>query len=326
MRAIVQHRYGGPERLVLAEWPMPAPARGEVLIRVRAAGVDAGTAHLMSGIPLLLRLGYGLRGPRVRTPGFAFAGTVAAVAGGVTAWRVGDEVVGSARGAFAEYLTAKAAGLVARPAAIDAVEAAGLPISGVTALQAVRREAGVIAGQRVLITGAGGGVGSFATQLSAAAGAEVTAVCGPAKLGLVRELGAAHAVDYTTTDITSRAGSPPFDAIIDIAGSRPLRAMRRILTSRGTLVVVGGEGGPLLDGLGRTLAASLHRSRGGQTLRSLVSTENPTDLATVVDLAVAGTIRTAVGSTYPLERASDALRALVDRRTLGKTILIVSEH
>ena len=238
MQAIVQDHYGSTEQLRLAEVPDPVAGPGEVLVRVGAAGVDRGTWHVMTGRPLAARLALGLRTPKDRTLGRDVAGTVEALGEGVTGYAVGDAVYGTARGSFAELAVVPLTRLARRPANLSVEEAAAVPVSALTALQALRA-GGVEAGDRVLVIGASGGVGSYAVQLAVDLGAHVTGVCGPAKADLVRSLGAERVVDHTTTPLESLGER--FDVVLDIAGHRPVRVLRRLLTERGRLVVVGSE-------------------------------------------------------------------------------------
>ena len=214
MQAIVQTRYGTvPEEVLrLERIARPVPAAGEVLVRVQAAGVDRGTWHLMAGQPYLMRLGFGFRRPRNRVPGMDVAGTVVATGPGVTRFAVGDEVFGIARGSFAEYAVARAAKLARKPATLTFVQAAAVAVSGLTALQGLRDAGRIQPGQKVLVIGASGGVGSYAVQLAKVFGAEVTGVCGTAKTDLVRALGADHVIDYTKADFAAgrlRRRAPP---------------------------------------------------------------------------------------------------------------------
>jgi NADPH:quinone reductase-like Zn-dependent oxidoreductase len=325
MHAIVQDRYGPPEVLRFAEVATPSAGPGEVLVRVRAASIDAGTGHLMTGLPYLARPAFGIRRPRVRTPGLAMAGVVEAVGPSVTDVRRGDEVIGlCTTGAFAEYAAAKAAGmLVPKPAGLSFEAASTLPISAVTALQAVRDHGEVEAGHRVLVTGAGGGVGSFAVQVARAYGAEVTGVCGPQKVDMVRSIGAEHVIDYTVTDFT--AGEPRYDVIIDTAGRRSLSRMRRALTPDGTLVVVGGEGGGrFLGGFPqRIVAASLLSIGGGRRLRGFISPDRREDLAAVVELVQAGEVTPCVDRTFALADARQAMALQATGTVRGKLVLTV---
>ncbi|WP_431278200.1 NAD(P)-dependent alcohol dehydrogenase [Leifsonia poae] len=320
MRAIRQHRYGSYDVLEQAELSIPKPAPNEVLIRVRAAGVDAGTWHLLTGRPLLMRLmGFGMRGPKQPVRGLAYAGRVESVGGEVTTFQPGDDVFGSAEASFAEYLVAAEPEVVRMPAELGYEKAAALPISGVTALQAVRA-AGVQAGQRVLVIGAAGGVGSYAVQLAVGLGASVTGVCSGAKAGLVRELGAAAVIDYTVEDVTT--GTERWDAIIDTAGNRRLSRLRRILTPEGRLVLVGGEsGGSLLGGMGRVVLAGILNPFTKQALLGLISKENAADLAELGRLVEAGSLDPAIDTVYPLAQAADAIRHLAEGRARGKVVL-----
>ncbi|MDN4616288.1 NAD(P)-dependent alcohol dehydrogenase [Leifsonia sp. F6_8S_P_1B] len=311
MRAVTQDVYGPPSALHVEQVPIPAPADDEVLVRVETAGIDAGTWHLTTGRPYLMRaIGLGFRGPKARIRGMAFAGVVEGT---------GERVLGSADGALAEYVAVKASDLVARPDDLGAVEAAALPISGVTALQAVRA-AGIREGDRVLVLGAAGGVGHFAVQLATAQGGRVTGVCSGAKADLVRELGAEEVVDYTTTDVLALGRI--WDVIIDTAGNRPLGALRRILSPTGSLVIVGGEAaGPLTGGIGRTAAAGLLNAVSTQHLVGLVSTENADDERELVSLWAQGAVRPVIDTVYPLEHTADAVEHIGAGRARGKVVV-----
>jgi NADPH:quinone reductase-like Zn-dependent oxidoreductase len=253
MQAIHQHRYGGSEELTLTEVPNPTPGPHDVVVRVRAAGVDRGTWHLMAGHPYAVRMAFGLRRPKHPVPGRDVAGVVAEVGSQVTTVAVGDEVVGTADGSFAELAVVPQSRLARKPATLSFEEAATLPVSGLTALQAVRDAGRIGAGDRVLVIGASGGVGSYATQIAAAYGADVTGVASGGKADLVRSLGATRVIDYTRDDLDD---GTRYDVVLDIAGLRPIRQVRRLLTVTGTLVIVGGEGGDRwLGGTHRQLAA-----------------------------------------------------------------------
>jgi NADPH:quinone reductase-like Zn-dependent oxidoreductase len=319
MRAIVQDRYGGTEQLRLDELPDPVPGAGEVLVRVGAAGVDRGTWHAMAGMPLAARLALGLRAPRDRTPGRDVAGTVEAVGEGVPDYAVGDAVYGTARGSFAELAVVPVKRLARRPANLSVEEAAAVPVSGITALQAVRA-ARVAAGDRVLVIGASGGVGSYAVQLAADLGAHVTGVCGPAKADLVRSLGAERVVDHTTTPLGTIGER--FDVVVDIAGHRPVRLLRALLTERGRLVIVGSETeGRWLGGLQRSIGAALLSPFVRQRLVMLAASENGTDLATLTDVIERGGMRPALERTFPLEQAAAAIDHVVAGRARGKVVV-----
>jgi len=287
MTAVVQTAYGGSEVLGIGEVPVPTPGKREVLVRVAAAGLDRGVWHLMTGRPLLMRPFVGLRRPRRRVPGLDLAGTVVAVGADVTDFAAGDEVFGAGRGSFAPYAVAPAGKLAPKPASLSFAQAAAVPVSGLAALQGLHDVGRVAAGQRVLITGASGGVGSFAVRIAAAAGAEVTGVCSAAKADLVRALGATRTIDYAAHDFAD--GRDRYDLILDLAGNTSLRRLRRVLTPRGTLVIAGGEGGgAITGGIGRQLRALLLSPFTRQRLTMLVSTETSTGLLRLTELIDAG--------------------------------------
>ncbi|MEU9256736.1 NAD(P)-dependent alcohol dehydrogenase [Streptomyces sp. NPDC048270] len=322
MRAIVQDSYGTPDVLRLEEIERPVPGRGEVLLRVRAAGVDMGVWHLMSGLPMALRAGFGLRAPRQRVPGMDVAGRVEAVGPDVTRLRPGDEVYGSCTGAFAEYACAKEDALAPRPAGLTPEQAAVVTISGSTALQACR--AGRLRpGGRVLVIGASGGVGSYAVQLAKALGAaHVTGVCSAAKADLVRSLGADEVLDHAREDPTG--GGRRYDLVLDIAGNHSLRRLRRVLNPGGTLVMVGGEtDGRWLGGYHRQLGALLVSPFIRSRVRVLASTPKPEDLRALGELLESGTITPAVDRTYPLAEVPDAIGRLRSGRVRGKIAISV---
>lgn len=322
MKAIVQDFYGDADVLVLREMQQPVPGDGEVLIRVRAAGVDQGVWHLMTGLPYLLRLGYGFRKPKVAVRGREVAGVVEAVGPGVTRFAAGDEVFGTCEGSFAEYVCAKEALLARKPPSLTFEETAASPISGVTALQAVRDAGQVRAGRKVLVVGAGGGVGAFAVQLAKAFGAEVTGVCSTGKVEFVRSLGADAVIDYTESDLGG--ASVLYDVIIDTAGNRRLSVLRRVLAPKGTLVIVGGEGGgKLTGGFERSLGAPLASLFSGQRFRGLVATENHQDLEALVALIEAGKVKAAVDRAFPLAEAPAAIQYLRTGRVRGKVVVRV---
>lgn len=323
MKAIVQDVYGSADVLELRDIAPPTPREGEVLIRVRAAGVDQGVWHLMTGLPYLVRLfGYGLKRPKVPVRGREVAGIVEAVGAGVTRFAAGDEVYGTCDGSFAEYVCAKEDKVARKPANLSFEEAAAAPISAVTALQAVRDAGEVTVGQKVLIIGAGGGVGSFAVQLAKAFGAEVTGVCSPGKVELVRSLGVDAVIDYTKSDI---AGSGVlYDVILDTAGNRPLSVLRRALAPKGTLVIVGGEGGgKLTGGFERSLGAPFVSLFSGQKFKGLVSKETYLDLEALTSLVEAGSVKPAVDKVFPLAEAPAAIRYLHEGRSRGKVVVTV---
>jgi NADPH:quinone reductase-like Zn-dependent oxidoreductase len=292
-------------------------------VQVHAAGVDQGVWHLMAGLPYLLRLaGFGLRAPKNPVRGYDLAGRVEAVGESVTGFRPGDEVFGTCTGSFAEYARARPDRLAPKPAGLTFEQAAAVPISGYAALQAVRDQGQVRPGQRVLIIGAGGGVGTFAVQLAKAFGAEVTGVCSTTKLELVRSIGADRAIDYTREDFAD--GRNRYDVILDIAGNRSLSHLRRALTREGTLVIVGGEeGGRWLGGNERQLQALVLSPFVRQKLGTWISTERKEDLETLHRLLVAGTLTPVVDRTFPLSEVPEAIRYLREGRARGKVVITV---
>ncbi|MBB1245489.1 NAD(P)-dependent alcohol dehydrogenase [Streptomyces durbertensis] len=328
MKAITQSRYGSAEVLEYTEVERPTPKDGEVLVRVRAAGVDRAVWHLMTGLPYVVRPAIGLRAPRERVPGRDVAGVVEAVGAGVTRFKEGDEVFGVGVGTYAEYARAREDKLVRKPAGVGFEIAAVTPFGGLTALQAIRDLGGIGAGEgagrRVLVIGAGGGVGTAAVQLAAAYGAHVTGVCSAGKADLVRSLGAAEIIDHTRRDVDTSGHGPRYDLVLDIAGNRPLGRLRRLLTPRGTLVIVGGEdGGRWFGGLGRTFLAPVRSLFTRQRLAMMVASENQRDLAVLADLLADGTLRPPVEETLPLTDAAEAMRRLESGRVRGKLVLVV---
>ncbi|MEX5295570.1 NAD(P)-dependent alcohol dehydrogenase [Kocuria sp. CPCC 205268] len=322
MRAVVRERYGPAETLHLAQVPVPVPGAKEVLLRVHAAGLDRGTWHLMTGRPYLLRLGFGLRAPRNPVAGMEVAGTVAAFGSAVTGFTVEQEVYGIARGSFAEYAVARAAQLAPAPGNLTAAQAAVVPISAVTALHALCRAGHLHAGQKVLITGASGGVGSYAVQLAKALDAEVTAVTSTGTVEHVLSLGADHVVDRTGEDFAD--GTHHYDLVLDLAGNPPLSRLRRALTPAGTAVLVGGEDGDrLTGGMGRSLRALVLSPFIRQRFTNLVSTTRSGDLHRLTELIEAGQVVPPLERVYPLERAAEAMRRLDAGTVRGKIALTV---
>lgn len=319
MKAIVQDVYGTTEVLQLREIAKPTPADNEVLLKVQAASVDAGVWHLMTGLPYLLRLGYGVRAPKTAVRGREVAGTVEAVGSKVTRFKPGDEVFGTCEGSFAEYAAAREDRLSRKPENLTFEQAAAVPISGGTALQALRDKGKVQAGQRVLVIGAAGGVGTYAVQLAKALGAHVTGVCSTKKLDLVRSIGADEVIDYTSEELSGQ-----YDLILDIAGNRPLHALRRLLTAKGTLVIVGGEeGGKLLGGTERLLRAALLTPFIGQRLLGLISTERAADLDTLSNLIETGKLTPTIDRSFPLAEAPAAIAYVQSTHSRGKVTITI---
>ena len=327
MKAVVQSHYNpAPENLFrVAQIDRPAIGDDEVLVRVHAAGVDRGTWHIMAGLPYPLRLfGYGIRAPKNRVRGREVAGRVEKVGKAVTRLHVGDEVYGIAEGSFAEYARAREDKLARKPANLTFEQAAAVPISGLTALQGLRDRGRVEPGQKVLIIGASGGVGTFAVQIAKALGAEVTGVCSTSKVDMVRSLGADHVIDYTAEDVDR---GQRYDVVLDTGGHRSLRRLRRTLAPRGTLVIVGSEtAGRWLGGFDRTIRAMLLSPFVSQKLAPLTSSENAADLIILTGLIESGQVAPIVDRTYPLEEAAAAIRHMLDGKARGKLVVSVSPN
>lgn len=322
MRAVVRDRYGAPEQVLrVVRVSVPTIGTDEVLVRVRAAGVDRGVWHMVTGLPYPLRLaGFGLRAPKNPVVGGDLAGVVAAVGSSVTRFRVGDEVYGTGAGTFAEHARASQDKLSLKPAELTFEQAAAVPVSAMTALQAVRDHGRVTRGQQVLVVGASGGVGSYAVQIAKAYGATVTGVASPAKLDLVRSLGATTVLDYTADELPDRR----YDVILDVGGNTPVSRLRKALTRTGTLVIVGGEtGGRVLGGLQRQLGAALLSPLLRQQLRTFVCKENAGDLSVLTGLIDSGQVTPAVHLVLPLESAAQAVGLLLAGSVRGKLVLSV---
>ena len=321
MRAVVQDRYGSSEVLRLARVARPVLGDDQVLLHVNAAGLDRGTEHLMTGKPYVARLFVGLRKPKNPIPGRDAAGTVAAVGSSVSRFAIGDEVYGVAPGSFAEYAVAPEDKLARKPENLSFAQAAAIPVSAGTALQALVDAGRVQAGQSVLVVGASGGVGTYAVQLAKAFGADVTGVSSTAKVDLVKSLGADHVIDYTREDFAD--GARRYDLVLDIGGSTPVRRLRRALRPRGTLVFVGGENSGNLTGLGRQLRGALVSPFLRQRLVLLMAKERAADLERLSGLIEDGKLVPSVDRSYPLEEAPDAMRLLEEGRVRGKVVITV---
>ena len=320
MRAAVQHRYGPPSVVKTSNVELPRPGRGEVLVQVGAAAVHIGDYFIMTGKPYVLRLVFGLGRPRQGILGRDLAGVVAVVGKEVTAVHPGQEVFGwSTEGTLAEYACVPAEHLVPVPTNLSVVDAAAVPTSALTALQALRDIATVRPGHRVLVTGASGGVGSFAVQIAKALGAEVTGVCSTRNVDLVRSLGADHVVDYTRTDFTRT--HKRYDVILDNVEAQPLAAVRRALTPTGTLIPNSGRGGRWLGPLGRIVKARVLSAFTRQQLKPLLSVEKRQDLLTLADLLATGQVTPVIDRIYPLDKAADALRYVGAGHTRGKVVI-----
>ncbi len=323
MKAIVQDTYGSTDVLELRDIDKPEIADDEVLVRVRAAGVDRGVWHVMTGLPYPIRLaGYGLRAPKTPVAGMDLAGVVEAVGKDVTRFQPGDEVFGIGKGTYAEYARAPENKLAPKPASLTFEQAAAVAISGLTALQGLRDHGHVQPGQKVLIIGASGGVGSYAVQLAKAFGAEVAAVCSTTKVDLVRSLGADQIIDYTRDDFAD--GVHSYDLILDTGGNASLSRLRRALTPKGTLVIVGAEtGGRWLGGSDRQIRAMLLSLFVGQKLGTFINHENHEDMIVLAELIEAGKVTPAIDRTYSLSEAPKAIRYVEEGHARGKVVITI---
>jgi NADPH:quinone reductase-like Zn-dependent oxidoreductase len=323
MKAVVRDRYGSADLLQLRDVARPAVAEDEVLVRVSAAGLDRGVWHVMTGRPYLMRIaGFGLRRPKIAVLGSDLAGVIEAIGAGVTGLAPGDAVFGVGTGSFAEYATARPNQLSGMPSNLTYQQAAALPLSGLSALQAVRDRGGVQPGQRVLIIGASGGVGTFAVQLAKAFGARVTGVCSTSKTDLVRAIGADHVIDYTLTDL--RDGDTRYDVVLDIGGNSPLSTLRRLLAPEGTLVIVGGEGGGRwLGGIDRQLRAMALSPFVGQRLGTFISSQTTDDLSALRTLIEDGAVTPVIDRICSLAEIPDAMRDLEAGRVRGKVVAAI---
>lgn len=324
MKAIVYRCYGGPERAVLEDVAKPVPAANGVLVKVHAAGVNPLDWHELRGLPYVMRLSAGVGAPNDIRLGVDFAGTVEAVGTDVTRFKPGDEVFGGGAGAFAEYVAlAESRALALKPATVSFEQAAAVPIAAITALQALRDKGALQPGQKVLINGASGGVGTFAVQIAKAMGAEVTGVCSTRNVALVRGLGADHVVDYTTDDFTQ--GTQIYDVIIDTVGNHALSHLRRVMTPEGRMVVVGGPSddhwiGPLSGAIGATLYSPFV----SQDFVFFISDLNQKDLEVLRELMQTGKLTTAIDRRYPLGETAAAIGYVEEGHTRGKVVIDVS--
>jgi NADPH:quinone reductase-like Zn-dependent oxidoreductase len=320
MPAWRQHRYGEIVAVAREEVPVPVAGRGEVLLRLHATGLNNGDIRVMRGEPLLVRAAFGLRRPRQPIRGMDAAGTVIATGDDVTGVAVGDEVVAELPGGgLAPYAVAPASRLVPRPEGLDPFAAATLPVAGGTAWQALQL-AGVTAGQRVLVIGASGGVGTFAVQLAALRGAEAWALCGERSRRLVESLGATRTFDYRSVEAADLpAGS--FDAVIDIAGTAPLRALQRLVRDGGGIVLVSGEGGRVLGPVGRILQAAVLSIGSRRTIRVLAAVAKADVLRELVALTADGRLRPVVERIFAFDEADAALAHVAAGHTVGKVVI-----
>ncbi len=322
MRAALRRTYGGPDQVTIETVPRPEPGAGEVLVRVRAAGLDRATLHLLTGLPYLARLALGVRRPTRAILGQQVAGEVVAVGAGDVPFAVGARVFGTAAsGSFAEYAVATPARLAATPAEVTDVDAATIGVSGVTAGEAVLRRGQVQAGQRVLVLGASGAVGSFAVQLAAHLGAQVTGVCSGAKLEFVRGLGARHVADYRTTALADLGGG--FDLIVDIGGNRRVSVLRAALAPAGRLVIVGGEGGgPMLGGIQRNLVASVADRFTARHLEWFFGETTTAGCAELGSLIAEGTVSPAIDRRVGLDGVVGVIEAMQRGELRGQAVVV----
>jgi NADPH:quinone reductase-like Zn-dependent oxidoreductase len=323
MKAIVRDTYGPPDVLELRDIDKPKSADEEVLVHVHAAGVGRDVWHVMTGLPYPIRLaGYGFRAPKNPVIGSDMAGVVEAVGNNVSRFQPGDEVFGIGKGSYAEYVCAREDKLAPKPENLTFEQAAVVAIMGSTALQALRDHGKVRPGQEVLIIGASGGVGTYAVQIAKAFGAHVTGVCSTQKVEMVRSIGADHVIDYTREDFAE--GDQRYDLILDIGGNSSLSRLRRVLASRGTLVIVGGEGGGRwLGGTDRQLRAMMLSPFVGQKLGTFVNKENYEDMLVLKELIESGKITPVIDRTYTLSEVPEAIRYLEEGHARGKIVIAV---
>jgi NADPH:quinone reductase-like Zn-dependent oxidoreductase len=328
MKAYVSHEFGSPDVLKLEEIEKPIPKDNQALVKVRAVSVNPLDWHFMEGTPYIGRLpAFGLLKPRMTRLGVDFAGTVEAVGKNVTEFKPGDEVYGNKFGAFAEYITATEATLIMKPPSLTFEQAASLPVAAMTALQALRDHGKLQPGQKVLINGASGGVGTFAVQIAKAFGAEITGVCSGRNIELVRSLGADHVIDYTKEDFTQR--SERYDVILDNVGSQPLSGFRGVLTPTGKYVVVGGGGvrdsrwtGPLVG----VIKMLMLKPFVSQEMKMMLAEINKKDAAILADLIQAGKVKPVIDRTYPFSQLPDAMRYLEEGHARGKVVVTLSDN
>ncbi|GIH25764.1 NADPH:quinone reductase [Acrocarpospora phusangensis] len=322
MKAIVQEKYGTPDVLRIGEADKPTPGDDDVLVRVHASSVTHGDLVTMTGEPYLGRLAFGLRGPKRQVPGRDIAGEVEAVGKNVTRFRPGDEVYAEiSAGGFAEYASVPEKLLCAKPANLSFAEAAAVPWAANTALQGLRDRGELARGQKVLINGASGGVGTFAVQIAKAAGAEVTGVCSTRNVELVRSIGADHVVDYTREDFTT--GDRRYDLIFDLAGNHSLSAFRRVLNPRGILVLSSSKGNRWVGPMGRLISALMLAPFVRHRLRSLMASPSPDNLAELKEMLESGRIAPAIDRTYALSDVPEAMRYFSKEHAKAKIVITV---
>ena len=319
MRAVFHDRYGTSSVLQLGRVAVPAIGDHDVLVDVRAAGLDRGTEHLMTGKPYAMRLVTGMRHPKNRVPGRDVAGIVTDVGSAVTRFTIGEEVYGVAPGSFAEYAVGRETQLARKPTNLSFAQAAVVPVSAATALRALVDVGRVQSGQSVLVLGASGGVGTYAVQLAKAFGAEVTGVCSTTKTDLVTSLGADHVIDYSRDDFAD--GTRTYDLVLDIAGNPSLTRLRRAITPRGTVVFIGGEGSGVITGMGRQLRGVLVSPFLKQRLVLLAAKERASDYERLTELIENGQVTPSLDRTYPLDDVARAMQQLESGQVRGKVAI-----
>jgi len=321
MSAYIHCEFGAPSALRRETLPRPVPNDSQVLVRVLAVSVNPADWHEMRGTPMIARPSMGWRVPSTIAMGTDFAGVVEAVGKRVTRLHPGDSVFGAAGAAFAEYVVVRESRVMAKPARITMAQAAAIPIAAITALQGVRDHGGVRAGSRVLVNGASGGVGTFAVQIAAALGAEVTGVCSSRNVALVQSIGAARVIDYSTTDFTTQPDR--YDAIIDMVGNHPLGALRNVLAPGGTYVMIGGPSGKWLAPMPRAAATVVRSWFGSQPMRFFIAQFNEPDLTFLQALVDSGRVTPVVDRTYPFDQLPEAMAYLETGRARGKVVVTI---
>lgn len=324
MQAIVYRCYGDAKVLRLEEVAKPDVGAGQVLVKVRAASINPLDWHYMRGEPYLMRMSVGYGAPRQTGLGTDFAGTVEAVGPAVTRFKVGDAVFGGRRGSLSEYVTlGETSALASKPENMSFEQAASVPIAAITALQALRDKGQLQPGQKVLINGASGGVGTFAVQIAKSLGAEVTGVCSTRNVELVRSLGADHVIDYKTTDFT--AGSERYDLILDTVSNHPLAALRGVLQPTGKLVIIGAQSDdPWLGAMSRPLAAALQSPFVDQQMIFILADLNATDLTKLAELMQAGKVTPVIDRTFALRDTAEAIHYVETGRARGKVVVTMN--
>jgi len=324
MRAIAYHNYGSPDVLQCEEIEKPTAEDDEVLIKVRAASVNPLDRHLMRGEPYIIRAMAGLRKPKSTRPGVDLAGQVEAVGKNVTRFQPGDEVFGACRGAFAEYVVAEEKNLALKPANLTFEQAAAVPVAAITALQGLRDKGRIQPGQKVLINGAAGGVGTFAVQIAKSFGAQVTGVCSARNVDLLRSIGADQVIDYTREDFTQ--SGQQYDLIFDCVGTRSVSACRRVMTPKGIYIIIGGPAGRWIGPLAPSLRALLVSPFVSQTLVMFTASINKEDLIVLKELIEAKKLTPVIDRCYTLSDIRAAIRYLEEGHARGKVVITWEHH